>query len=369
MSKDPGHILIQYNSYNIETTLFFAIFAFALVIVLVYILLNISSFIINLSSLITDIIAPYSKHKSATDKLNGIYNSIANNWENAEYQFSKSAKRSSDISTLFCAAYAASKDNVEKAEPYMEKAYISHNKDKMLITLFHARLYINAGDYKEAVKKIYNLSPKERDHSTALYLLTCCYENLEMWEELAETLKKCYRQRALSKKRMKDLENKYAIYKLESSDPEKAYKTWKTLAKHSRETPKVIIKYVGKLLKNKDEKNASHILEKNIFNSFDKDLIKIYQNINTNNNHKTLKQLLKWLDHKPQNKNLQAAVARTYLRLGDKLKALVYMEKATENTADIRALLDLVDIYHDLDREQSIKEIYKRIVAINDKDE
>jgi len=45
------------------------------------------------------------------------------------------------------------------------------------------------------------------------------------------------------------------------------------------------------------------------------------------------------------------------------------MEKATKNTEDIAALLDLVDIYHDLDREQSIKEIYQRIVAINDKDE
>ena len=369
MSKDPGHILIQYNNYNIETTLFFAIFSLTLFFVLIYILSNLSSFIVNFLSTIGSILTPYSKHKSTIHNLAGINNSIANNWENAEYYFSKAVKRRPELTTLLCAAYTASKSSIEKAEPYLETAYIKHSKDAALITLFHARLHINAENYKTAIKKIYDLPQKERVAATALYLLSCCYEKLEMWEELADTLKKCYKYNALSKNRTKILENKYFAYKLESSDPTKAYKTWKTLPKHSRETPYLIKTYAKKLLKNKDEKSAIQIIEKNIAKNFDASLISMYQSINTMNDHNILKQLLKWLELQPQNNELQIAVGRIYKRQGDKLKALVYMEKATANTSDISALIDIAGLYHELDRDTQIKDIYKRIVKIIKNDE
>ncbi len=152
MHKDSGYVLITYQHWSIETTLWTLLFSILILFCIIYCLISLIRSSIYFTKHLYTWSSRRRQRKIQRDLHQGVYALIEGHWARAESYFTKSiAYNSQPLTSYMGAAIAAQKQNVSlRRENYLKTAYELNPEAEITLGFLQAQLQIEAEDWINA---------------------------------------------------------------------------------------------------------------------------------------------------------------------------------------------------------------------------
>ena len=324
--SDPGHVLINFGAWTIETS----VLVLATAVLLLWLAVHIAVWLwrMPLES------ARKMKEQRAFKQLEkGLLALTEGDWGAAEKALEKSASTQGRTTAHYLAAAQAadSQDAHERREYYLEQADSGGSKKRFLVELTRARMLLANGNRAAALPILQDLYRSRRKHPQVLELLSRCYRELGDWDAIQALLPALRKAGVLDDDQSQDLQEEVAVNKLRSvTTADELQAVWKKLPRAVR-THLAIVDAFAVGAANLDQLElAESVITASLKNEWNPALVLRYGDPAANDRLKRLKQCEKWLKQHPDDAGLHLALGR--LCAGESLwgKAREHMVKSLE---------------------------------------
>jgi HemY protein len=324
--SDPGHVLINFGAWTIETS----------VLVLVTVVL-ILWFAVHLAVWFWRMpveSARKMKEQRAFKQLEkGLLALTEGDWSAAEKALEKSASAQGRTTAHYLAAAQAadSQDAHDRREYYLEQADSGGSKKRFLVELTRARMLLANGNRAAALPILQDLYKRRRKHPQVLELLSRCYRELGDWDAIQTLLPALRKAGVLDDDQSKDLQEEVAVNKLRSATTaDELQAVWKKLHRAIRPHLAIVDAFAVGAANLDQLELAEPVITASLKNEWNPALVLRYGDPAANDRIKRLKQCEKWLKQHPDDAGLHLALGR--LCAGESLwgKAREHMVKSLE---------------------------------------
>jgi HemY protein len=324
--SDPGHVLINFRDWTIETSVLVLMAAVLLAWLLVQTLLW-------LWRLPAQTARRVREQRSLAQLEKGLLALTEGDWSTAEKALQKSTSTQGKTTARYLAAAQAAdgQDAAERREYYLEQADTGGTKKRFLVELTRARMLMANGARAEALPVLKDLHARRRKHPQILELLARCYRELGEWDELQTLVPSLKKSDVLNDEELEDLQIHIVMSKLRACEDAEALQSgWKQLPKATKREPAVVEIFAEQagLLERADL--AEPVLRASLKQAWNPALVLRYGDPGAGNASQRLKQCEKWLQQYPKDPNLHLALGR--LCAGEELwgKARQHLIKSLE---------------------------------------
>ncbi|NND43969.1 MAG: tetratricopeptide repeat protein [Xanthomonadales bacterium] len=340
--SDPGHVMIHFLDWTIETS----VLVLGGALLLLWLLIH---WLIRLWKLPAETAQKVREKRALAQLEKGLLALTEGDWRTAERALEKSTSTQGKTTARYLAAAQAADGQAasERREFYLEQADTGSGKKKFLVELTRARLLLGSGARAEALPILKDLHQRRRRHPQVLELLARCHRELGQWDEL-ETLFPALRKAGiLSEDELDELQVQIAINRLRScEEPEALLAGWKALPRAMRKQPSVVEIFAEQAGKLERADLAEPVLRASLKSEWIPSLVLRYGDPGSGNASKRLKQCEKWLEQHPDDASLHMALGR--LCAGEELwgKAREHLVRSLEilpSTAGYDALGQLFE--------------------------
>lgn len=369
IAENPGYVLISYQYWALETTLWFATIA---TIVLFFALYFTARFLVTVFSLGTSISqwSANRKNKKIREITNKGLRALAEgNYDQAEKYLTSSMDLGEAplINYLGAANAAQARGDIKKRDEYLHLAQQCSDNSEVAVGLTQAQLEMTNLQFEQAVLTLENLKKASPHHHTVLKLLCEAYVELDDWDALLKLLPELRKQKVFIEDDFDGLERlvheehfKLITAKLRPDELEQA---WKQLPRHMHYDASIVIGYTNALIKHNEHEHAEKITRHALEHSWDDKLARQYAKIQLPDSTKQLKHAEAWLKTHPESCDLLVCCGQLCLR--NKLwgKARSFFEMVLSLKPSIQAvyaLHDLGRVYEALDDRQLALDCYKK---------
>ena len=323
---DPGHVLINFGEWTVETSVLVLATAFLVLWLLVQLVFWLWRM---------PVIAARRMHEQQAYKQleKGLLALTEGDWGAAEKALEKSASKQGKATAHYLAAAQAadSQDAPERREYYLEQADSGGGKKRFLVELTRARMLLANGNRVTALPILQDLHARRRKHPQVLELLSRCYRELGEWDELQALLPALRKADVLDDDQLKALREETAVSKLKSVySAEDLKAAWKKLPKAMRLHNAVAEAYAVTASGLEQAELAEPVITASLKDHWSPSLVLRYGDPSTQDSQKRLKQCEKWLKQRPEDAALHLALGR--LCAGESLwgKAREHMVRSLE---------------------------------------
>ena len=236
LKSDPGHVLINFGDWTIETSVL--VLVAALVVLWLLVQLALWLWRMPLEA------ARRMREQRAFNQLEkGLLALTEGDWKAAEKALEKSASAHGKTTARYLAAAQAAEgqDATERRDLYLEQADSGGSRKRFLVELTRARMLLNNGNRAVALPILQDLNKRRRKHPQVLELLTRCYRELGEWDQLQELLPVLRKTGVLDEAQVQDLQQEIAVNKLRSAtNSETLQMAWKQLPRAIRQSAGVV---------------------------------------------------------------------------------------------------------------------------------
>ncbi len=326
LKSDPGHVLINFGDWTVETS----------VMVLVSSLL-ILWFAVQIAVWLWRMpveTARKMREKRAFNQLEkGLLALTEGDWKKAEKALEHSASKQGRTTAHYLAAAQAAdgQDAHDRREYYLEQADSGGSKKRFLVELTRARMLLANGSRAAALPILQDLYKSRRKHPQVLELLSRCYRELGDWDQLLALLPALRKAGVLDDEQSHQLEEEIAINKLQSApEVEDLQFVWKKLPRAMRQHAAVVEAFASGATKLDRADLAEPIISAGLKHEWNPALVLRYGDPAADDRIKRLKQCEKWLKQHPDDAGLHLAIGR--MCAGESLwgKAREHMVKSLE---------------------------------------
>lgn len=360
MYRHPGYVLVSYQNWSVETSLWFAVVTLAVLFLLFYMLLRFSSGVKSIAIRIKQWFSNRRKRKARIQTTLGLYDFAEGNWKLAEKKLVRAAKYSDmPLINYLAAAFMAQRQYaLARRDNYLLLAQKSDVDHPIVVGLTQARLQIFNRQWEEALATLQHLHQLRPKNAFILQLLEQAHFELKDWIGLKILLPVLRKRRAFSIEEINQLELKvYNELLLLSKTNDTIEIKWNELPRYLQKQPVLVAIYVEYLLANNKTEEAEDVLKVVLHKTLDERLLELYAVLPSNNPIKKIARAEKWLKKNPENAVLLLCLgrickqqklwgkARQYLEKSLRLGATpaVYSElgQIMETQNDLRGALDL----------------------------
>jgi HemY protein len=362
--SDPGYVLVTYQHWSLETTLWFAILCFLALFFVLFFLLR---FLRKTSKLPQRIRGFFSqRHLRKANKLSyeGLCQLAEGEWKSSE----KTLLQGVDISYMplinyLAAAVAAQQQgHYEDRDNYLRQAYQIDSQAEMAIGLTQAQLQMSAKQWELALATLTRLHQISPHHRFVLQLLSQVYLQLKDWQNLQALLPKLRKSKALSAKVIDDLEQKayFALLTsaLATNDSQFLDKFWSDIPSRLQAIPEIVSRYVDYLTKTKQPLEAEALLRQVLKKNWNSDLVLRYGSVNAD----TAKQIdaaEHWLQEHGSEPALLICLGQLYARNQQWEKAKSALQQGTKMSPSPKAFYELGRTYEQLGDPKGAADCYR----------
>ena len=369
IAESPGYVLISYQHWALETTLWFATIA---TIVSFFALYFAARFLITIFSLGSSISrwSANRKNKKIREVTNmGLRALAEGNYHSAEKYLTISVGQGETplINYLGAAHAAQGRGDIKKRDEYLHLAQQCSDNSEVAVGLTQAQLEQTNLQFEQAVSTLENLKQTSPHHHTVLKLLCEAYVELEDWDALLKLLPELKKQKVLIEDDYEGLESLVheEHFRLISSKlrPDELEQAWKQLPRNMQYDAPIVIEYTNALMKHNDHENAEKITRNALDHSWNDKLARQYAKINLPNSSKQLKHAEAWLATHPESCDLLVCCGQLCLRnkLWGKARSFFETVLSLQPSAHaLYALHDLGRVYEALDDKQLALDCYKK---------
>lgn len=324
--SDPGHVLINFGDWTIETSVL--VLGSALLVLWFAVQIAVWFWRMPVET------ARKMREQRAFKQLEkGLLALTEGDWKTAEKALEKSASQQGRTTAHYLAAAQAadSQDAHDRREYYLEQADSGGSKKRFLVELTRARMLLANGSRAAALPILQELYKRRRKHPQVLELLSRCYRELGDWDQLHALLPALRKAGILDDEQSHQLEEEVAVNKLRSvSKVEDLQSAWKQLPRAMKQHASVVEAFAIGATKLERADLAEPVISASLKHEWSPALVLRYGDPTAEDRIKRLKQCEKWLQKHPEDAGLHLAMGR--LCAGESLwgKAREYMVKSLE---------------------------------------
>lgn len=361
--RDPGYILIAYQHWSVETTLWFAIIALIIFYILLYLLLK----ILRGTFLFPEKWHIWSKkrQRQKSDHLtqHGLCELAEGEWKNAEQDLVNGAHYNTTplINYLAAACAAQQQNKYEARDNYLSKAHQSAPQAEMATGLTQAQLQYNAKQWELALATLRHLQQLNPNHPFVLKLLKNIYFKLHDWESLQALLPELKKHRVLSSEELPQIERLIFIELLKNKNNSlNVQQLWQQLPKNIQHDPQVIAVYAKFLTQQKEFNKAENLIREALKRNWDSELVNIYGKLPSDSPDKHLAQLENWLKAHPNDPELLLAAGRACIENNSWGKAQDYLTASLKLQPKAETYIELAKLSEHQNNPQAAIGYYKK---------
>ena len=306
LKSDPGHVLINFGGWTIETS----------VLVLVSALL-VLWFIVQLAvwfwRMPVETARKMRDQRAFKQLEKGLLALSEGDWKAAEKALEKSASKQGRTTAHYLAAAQAadSQDAPDRREYYLEQADSGGSKKRFLVELTRARMLLANGSRAAALPILQDLYKRRRQHPQVLELLSRCYRELAEWDQLQALLPALRKAGVLDDEQSQQLEIEVAVNQLRAvSNAEDLQSAWKQLPRAMRQHAAVVDAFAISATRLQHADLAEPVITASLKHEWNPALVLRYGDPAADNRMKRIKQCEKWLQQHPGDAGLQLALGR-----------------------------------------------------------
>lgn len=324
--SDPGHVLINFGDWMIETSVLVLATAFLILWFAVQIA-------VWLWRMPVETARRLREQRAFKQLEKGLLALTEGDWGAAEKALEKSASSQGRTTAHYLAAAQAAdgQDAHDRREYYLEQADSGGSKKRFLVELTRARMLLTNGNRATALPILQDLHARRRKHPQVLELLSRCYRELGEWDELQSLLPSLRKADILDDEQLQALQEEIAVNKLRSAaNAEELQAAWKKLPRAMRHHAIIVDAFALAASSLEEGELAEPVIVTSLKNQWHPALILRYGDPTTKDRLKRLKQCEKWLKQRPEDAGLHLALGR--LCAGESLwgKAREHMVKSLE---------------------------------------
>lgn len=316
--QGSGFVLIQYQDFSIETSVFVFSALIIVLFVIVYALLRSVLNLIKIPNFINRSYVNYQNKKSTVGLVSGLMEFTEGRFKKAENIFIKqaSSNENSFLNYLLAARAAQLLHADDRRDAYLKQAHEINPSADIAIGLTQAELQLSHQQNEMALATLNQLITAHPKHDYVMRLMSRAYLQLEDWSHLCPLLKDLKQSKALPEETLLKTEiiaySGYLQQAGQQKDSVKLDTIWVGMPKHLKKRSKIISLYAKQLIKNDELQSAEKILRDSLNKNWDDDLITLYSSfisdIQAENNETYFNPLLenceKWLRTNPHNGTL-----------------------------------------------------------------
>ena len=306
LKTDPGHVLINFGDWTIETS----VLVLATALLVLWLLIQLAVWIWRMPV----VTARKMREQRAFKQLEkGLLALTEGDWKAAEKALEKSASTQGRTTAQYLAAAEAadSQDAHERREYYLEQADSGGSKKRFLVELTRARMLLTSGSRAAALPILQDLYKRRRKHPQVLELLSRCYRELGDWDQLQALLPALRKAGVLDEEQSQLLQEEISINKLQSaSTSEDLQAAWKKLPRAMRQHTIVVDAFATQAAKLERVDLAEPLIVASLKSDWSPALVLRYGDPSADDRIKRLKQCEKWLKQHPEDASLHLALGR-----------------------------------------------------------
>jgi len=304
--SDPGHVLINFMDWTIETSVLVLVLAVMLVWIVVQLLLK-------MWRLPAETARRVREQRSLAQLEKGLLALTEGDWGTAEKALEKSTSTHGKTTARYLAAAQAAdgQNAADRREYYLEQADTGGTKKKFLVELTRARMLVANGARAEALPILKDLHARRRKHPQVLELLARCYRELEDWDELQSLLPALGKSGVLNEDQLAEHKVQIAINRLRTCEQAESLEAaWKQLPRLLRKESSVVEIFAQQagILERSDL--AEKVLRSSLKAEWNPALVLRYGDPGSGDVSLRLKQCEKWLQQQPEDPSLHLALGR-----------------------------------------------------------
>ena len=326
LKSDPGHVLINFGDWTIETS----VLVLATALIVLWFLVQLALWLWRMP---VETARKMREQQAFKQLEKGLLALTEGDWKAAEKALEKSAsKQGRTTANYLAAAEAADSQNAhDRREYYLEQADSGGTKKRFLVELTRARMLLTNGSRAAALPILQDLHKRRKKHPQVLELLSRCYRELGNWDQLQALLPALRKAGVLNEEQSEQLQEEVAVNKLHSvSSTEELQSAWKQLPRPMRQHAVIVEAFAVGAAKLNCADLAEPLIVASLNNEWNPALVLRYGDPAAEDRIKRVKQCEKWLQKHPGDARLHLALGR--LCAGESLwgKAREHMVKSLE---------------------------------------
>ena len=331
---DSGYVLLSWDVYTLETSLWFFLMILALACSATYILIRASLLLLGSDWRFNEWRRERRRVRARRMTTRGFLALAQGQWRRAERQLKSSAEGSDTplINYLAAARAAYEQGKTDATDELLKAASQSTKGSELAVGITQVQLLQSRGQYEQALAVLLRLRQQHPKHAYVLKLLVKTYQELEDWIALNELLPVVKKAARIPQQELDKLEQNVQLQLLERAvrghgirTVQELQKTYQDMPRSARNSHPIVKRYVELLLEQGEEKLAEQELRSALSNVWHDDLICLYGQLRGDTN----RQLLfaeQQLTERPNDPMLLLILGRLALRQHDLEKAREFLQ-------------------------------------------
>jgi HemY protein len=311
--QDPGHVLLSYGGYTVETSLAVTVAVALVGFVVFYALLRLVLWLLGAPHRWRTWRRQRREEHARQDLQQGLMLMAEGRWAQAEQRLIEHADDAeTPLLNYLTAARAAQLQNAyERRDIYLGKAARSMPRAGTAVALTQAELQYDHAQWEQALATLSTLRQRIPKHPRVLALLAMTYQQLGDWPRLMELVDELRRHHALEPGAQRRLENGVHRHQLEQmADAEELRQLWNSVPARHRDDLELVRVYVDRLMATGAHASAEKMIRRTLEHHWDDDLCDCFGRLQGGDASARMKQAEHWLKDRPSDPVLLLAAGR-----------------------------------------------------------
>lgn len=354
IETEPGYVLIAFNNYTVETSVWVALFVLLIFTVAAYFSLRLIRKLFSGQSSLVGWLGSRKSNKAARQTTLGLISYIEGNWLKSRRQLILGAKGNEAplLNYLTAARASYQLNDMDKMREYLGNAEDSEAQAGIAVELTQAEMKLDNGQYEQALATLVRAKRNAGKHPHVLKLLHKAYLGLEDWPNLIALMPELRKHKILPADRLRDMEESAYLKLLQNSSVANdaasagALQTqWQQLPADLRKDSKMCKAYINLLIKVGAKAEAEKVILHTIKKEWDSSLVRLYGMLESGNSVRQLTQAESWLAANERDTELLLCLGRLAARdslwgkARDYFEASYRLEHRSETCAELGRLL------------------------------
>ncbi|CAM3477071.1 heme biosynthesis HemY N-terminal domain-containing protein [Parendozoicomonas haliclonae] len=336
---DSGYVLIAYNGYTIESSLWAMLLALFIAFVGFKILFAVLRTVASGTGVLLPMTARARRRRAQRMSNRGLIQFANGHWKRAQRLLGQAGDAGSvPLLNYLLAARAASSDNdLDAYKEFLRKADKATPRAFLAIGITQAEIQLSHKQLEQALATLSSLRKKAPKHPYVLKLLKQAYEQLSDWQALADLLPTLRKQKVFNNSELEHLEQQVYNELFEQAwnkgrnlpDAQRtkpADDIWASLSKAQRRNEDLVLSYANCLHKLNAQEEAEAFIRRQLPSLYNQELIRIYGQLKASDSSRQLLAGEKLLAERPNDPELLLALGRISSRAQLWGKSREYLE-------------------------------------------
>jgi HemY protein len=336
IETDPGYMLLTYNGYSIETSVWIAL---ALIIVLWLVIglaLSLCKKLLRQGGVARRWLSGKGLQRSQQQTTAGLIAYTEGNWARSRRLLLRAADKSETplLNYLVAAKASNALGEEEKTKQLLKNAEQSTQGSEVAVGLTQAELQIQNGKLEQALATLMRIRRNANKHPQILSLLKTVYVGLGDWDSLLELLPQLKKHQRVDERELAALQQQACTQLIINAaavkkDPaQQLQNSWLDLPKVARSNSELVAVYAEQLMKVGAEGAAAKVLSNQLSRHWHSDLVDLYGQVQAEDVSKQLLMAENWLKERNNDARLLLCLGRLSLRNELWGKAREYFESS-----------------------------------------